>query len=107
MRVSPAPGIFMDSEICFGKPVIQGTRVPVEIVVGKLAGGMGVDEVADQYALSRADVLAALEYAGRLVRRKRLRPRAHLSANRSPSIVHITHKSVAALQCLKGRRRDT
>lgn len=73
MRISPAPGISMDSEICFGKPVIQGTRVPVEIVLGKLAGGMGVDEAADEYGLERADVLAALEYAERLVQRKRLR----------------------------------
>ena len=46
----------MDSEICFGKPVIQGTRGPVEIVVGKLAGGMSIDAVADEYGVTRPDV---------------------------------------------------
>ena len=35
-----APGIIVDREVRFGKPVIKGTRVPVDLVIGKLAGGM-------------------------------------------------------------------
>ena len=29
-----------DPSIMMGKPVIAGTRVPVDLVLGKLAGGM-------------------------------------------------------------------
>jgi hypothetical protein len=36
------------------KPVIRGTRVPVSLVVGSLAGGMGFEEVEREYGLSRA-----------------------------------------------------
>lgn len=43
-----APRITVDELVRFGRPVIKGTRVPVELVVGKLAGGMGVDEVAEE-----------------------------------------------------------
>lgn len=62
-----APRIAVDSEVAFGKPVIQGTRVPVAVVVGKLAGGMSAGEVAEEYELAREDVLAALSYATRLL----------------------------------------
>jgi uncharacterized protein (DUF433 family) len=62
-----APRIALDEKTAFGKPVIQGTRVPVELVVGKLAGGMSTDEVAREYDLAREDVLAALSYAAHLL----------------------------------------
>jgi uncharacterized protein (DUF433 family) len=62
-----APRIALDGKVAFGKPVIQGTRVPVELVVGKLAGGMSAEEVAQEYDLMREDVLAALSYAARLL----------------------------------------
>jgi uncharacterized protein (DUF433 family) len=57
------PGIVVDPAIRFGKPVIKGTRVPVEILVGKVAGGMTVDEVAEEYDVTPDDVRAALGYA--------------------------------------------
>lgn len=61
MRI--APRIVVDPAIRFGKPVIEGTRVPVELVLGQLAAGMTVETVMDEYALTREDVLAALAYA--------------------------------------------
>ncbi len=66
MAVEVAPRITMDPKVRFGKPVIKGTRVPVEIVVGKLAGGMSVEEVAREYGITEEDVRAALQYAARL-----------------------------------------
>ncbi|HET6201210.1 MAG TPA: DUF433 domain-containing protein [Planctomycetota bacterium] len=68
-----APRITVDEKVRFGKPVIQGTRVPVDLVVGKLAGGMGVAEVAEEYGLSREDVLAALAYAARTLGDEQIR----------------------------------
>ena len=49
----------------FGKPVIKGNRVPVDLIIGKLAGGMTYEEVMAEYDLSRQDILAALDYAAK------------------------------------------
>jgi len=50
-------------EIMGGKPVIKGTRVPVEVIVGSLAGGMTIEEVCREYRIKPEDVRAALAYA--------------------------------------------
>ena len=68
-----APRIVVDSQVRFGKPVLKGTRVPVDLVVGKLACGMTNEEVAEEYGLTRDDVLAALAYAARSVAGEELR----------------------------------
>jgi uncharacterized protein (DUF433 family) len=57
------PGIISDPGILNGKPVIKGTRVPVALVLGKLAGGMSIDEVIYEYYLNIEGVRAALGYA--------------------------------------------
>lgn len=59
--------IAIDPKIRFGKPIIKGTRVPVELVVGKIAGGMEIGKVAKEYELTRKQVLAALRYAAAAV----------------------------------------
>ena len=59
--------IVIDSEIRHGKPVIKGTRVPVDIILGSLAGGMTMEEVADEYGILKSDVSAAIDYVARLV----------------------------------------
>lgn len=68
-----APGIEVDGNVRFGKPVIRGTRVPVDLVVGKLSGGMTTEEVAEEYGLTREDVLAALAYAARTISEEQVR----------------------------------
>lgn len=68
-----APRITVDEKIRFGKPVIQGTRVSVDLVVGKLAGGMTIEEVMEEYELTREDVLAALAYAAQAVADEHIR----------------------------------
>jgi uncharacterized protein (DUF433 family) len=60
-----APRIVVDETVRFGKPVIAGTRVPVDLVVGKLAGGMTIEQVMEEYELAREDILTALSYAAR------------------------------------------
>ena len=66
------PRVTVDARIRFGKPVIKGTRVPVDLIVGKIAGGMTVIEVAKEYKLKGEDVLAALRYAARVVNEESL-----------------------------------
>lgn len=59
--------ITTDPKVKFGKPVIAGTRVPVDVVVGKLAGGMTMEEIEKEYSLTHKHILAALRYAADLV----------------------------------------
>ena len=59
--------IVIDPAIQHGKPVIRGTRVPVERVLGGLAGGMTPAEIVREYGVTEADVRAALRYAEQLV----------------------------------------
>ena len=73
MKIELAPRIIVDPEVRFGKPVIQGTRVPVELVLGKLAGGMGIDEIVREYGVTREDVYSALSYAASLVASEEVR----------------------------------
>lgn len=68
-----APRIIVDPEIKFGKPVVQGTRVPVELILGKLAGGMDIDEIVREYGVTEDDVYAALKYAASLVASEEVR----------------------------------
>lgn len=47
-----------------GKPVVKGTRIPVSLLLGLMAGGMTVDAILVEYpTLNKADVLACLRYA--------------------------------------------
>ena len=75
MAIEIAPGIVVDANVRHGKPVIKGTRVQAELVIGKLAGGMTVAKVAEEYGLSKADVRAALAYAAQVLSLARFRRR--------------------------------
>lgn len=68
-----APRISVDEKVAFGKPVIRGTRVPVALILGKLAGGMAFAELAAEYALDREDILAALSYASQILNEEQVR----------------------------------
>ena len=59
--------IVIDKNIRHGKPVIRGTRVPVDIILGALAGGMSYQEVCEDYEITEEDIKAAIEYATKLV----------------------------------------
>jgi uncharacterized protein (DUF433 family) len=51
-----------------GKPVIKGTRIPVDAIIKRLAGGMSLREILEEYPnLKEEDVKAALEYAARVL----------------------------------------
>ena len=67
MAVEISPRITVDPKIRFGKPVIQGTRVPVELIVAKLAGGMDAEDVMEEYDLTKDDIRAALSYAAKIL----------------------------------------
>jgi uncharacterized protein (DUF433 family) len=56
--------IEINPNIMFGKPVIRGTRITVEQILRKLAGGMTVEEIiTDHPHLRKEDILTAQEFA--------------------------------------------
>ena len=59
--------IVIDTKVRHGKPVIKGTRVSIDVILESLAGVMSVDEVAEEYGITRDDVLAAIGYAAKLI----------------------------------------
>ncbi len=59
--------IIINPEIRHGKPIIKGTRVPVDIILGSLAGGMDNAEIIKEYDIEKEDILAALAYAAKVV----------------------------------------
>jgi uncharacterized protein (DUF433 family) len=66
--------IVTDPNICHGKPVIRGTRVPVTVVAGSLAGGMTFQEVQREYDLAPEDIRAALNFVGELAEHQSFHP---------------------------------
>lgn len=57
-------------KIMFGKPVIKGTRITVELILEKLATGETVDEILNEYShLNREAVSSALHFALQTLRR--------------------------------------
>ena len=73
MALEIAPRIVIDPEIRFGKPIIKGTRVPVELVLAKLSGGMSAEQVSEDYEIAIADVQAALAYAAQVIAKEEIR----------------------------------
>jgi uncharacterized protein (DUF433 family) len=59
--------IAIDKNIRHGKPVIKGTRVPVDIILGSMAGGMSYEEICKEYEIEIDDIKAAIEYATKII----------------------------------------
>jgi uncharacterized protein (DUF433 family) len=69
--------IHSDPKILSGKPVIKGTRLSVELILSKLAGDESVDDILETYPqLTRKSVLAAIEFAYRVIKMDLIRPQA-------------------------------
>lgn len=69
--------IALDPKVLLGKPVIRGTRISVELVIGMLAEGCSVADVLASYPhITAEDVTACLRYAQGLVQAERVWPTA-------------------------------
>ncbi|MFM2124783.1 MAG: hypothetical protein RL328_1234 [Acidobacteriota bacterium] len=67
--------IVVDPKILAGKPVIRGTRLAVEFILGLLAAGQPESAILANYpGLSREDILACLQYASYLAHEYRAYP---------------------------------
>ncbi len=60
--------ILIDPKIMVGKPVIRGTRIPVELIVRMLGQGVSEEEILREYPrLQPEDIRAALTYAAQVL----------------------------------------
>lgn len=58
--------IIVNPEILGGKPIIKGTRIAVEFILGLLASNVSEEEILKDYPhLTKEDLHACLEYAAR------------------------------------------
>jgi len=56
--------IEINPRVMLGKPVIRGTRIPVELILRKLSEGAAEGDLLDAYPnLAREDIQAAMRYA--------------------------------------------
>lgn len=67
--------IIVDKRIMVGKPVIKGTRIPVDAIIRRIAEGMTVKEMLEDYPnLTKEDIRAALEYCADVINGEDIMP---------------------------------
>ncbi len=63
--------ISINPDVCHGQACIKGTRIPIHQIVLMLANGDTIDDLLKAYpTITRADILACLEYAETLQKSK-------------------------------------
>ena len=77
IEMTPSDRITIDPAILVGKPIIRGTRLSVEFVVGLLGDGWSEAKVLRNYPnITHEDIAACLRYAADVLRAERLYPLA-------------------------------
>ncbi len=62
-------------EVLYGKPVIKNTRVPVDLLLEKLAQGESIEDLLKAYPrIKKEDISAALAFAAEMVRNEVVYP---------------------------------
>ena len=65
--------IVVNPDVLVGKPVVRGTRLSVDFLLGLMAQGWPESEILRNYpGLEREDLLACLQYASQLVHDERV-----------------------------------
>ncbi len=67
-----AVDIIVDKKIRHGKPIIKGTRITVDEVLGMLEAGMTYEEIEKEYGLKKGQIPAVIRYASSFVRGEEL-----------------------------------
>lgn len=61
--------VVSDPQIMMGKPVIAGTRIPIELILEKLAAGESTEQILQAHPrLTEESIQAALTFAARVLR---------------------------------------
>lgn len=68
----PKAQIVSDPKILGGKPVIAGTRISVELILDRMASGMGEKEILQDYPhLTSKQIQAAVAYARKVIAKRK------------------------------------
>jgi uncharacterized protein (DUF433 family) len=71
------PRIVLDPDILAGKPVVQGTRLSVEFIIGLMADGWSEADILANYpGLTHDDIAACLAYARDIIKSEKVFPSA-------------------------------
>ncbi|MBV9826194.1 MAG: DUF433 domain-containing protein [Alphaproteobacteria bacterium] len=71
------PRIVLDAAVLAGKPVIRGTRLSVEFIIGLLADGWTEADIGANYpGIGHEDIVACLAYARDVLSGERVFPSA-------------------------------
>jgi uncharacterized protein (DUF433 family) len=64
--------ISINPKVCFGRPVIKGTTIPVHRVLDLLASGLSADDIVAKHraTISELDVLGCIHYASAVVKNR-------------------------------------
>jgi uncharacterized protein (DUF433 family) len=69
--------IVLDPAVLAGKPVIRGTRLSVEFIIGLMADGWSEADILANYSgLAREDITACLAYAREILQSEKVFPSA-------------------------------
>ena len=69
--------IVSDPKVLYGKPVIKNTRIPVDLLLEKLAAGDTIDDLLNAYPnITREDINASLLFAAEAVKNEKINLKA-------------------------------
>ncbi len=61
--------IIVHPDICNGQPIIEGTRITVQTILGFLAAGDSIEDIIEEYpSLTMEDILGCLGFSSELMR---------------------------------------
>ncbi|GAB4413058.1 MAG: DUF433 domain-containing protein [Bryobacter sp.] len=67
--------IVLDPKVLSGKPIVKGTRISVELVIGLLAEGWSEQQILENYpTLKSSGIRSCLSYASELPHEKKVYP---------------------------------
>jgi uncharacterized protein (DUF433 family) len=64
--------ITSDPKVMMGKPVVKDTRITVEFLLRMLGSGATVEELIEEYEVTREDILAAQSFAAEYMAHDRI-----------------------------------
>ena len=75
--MSEHPRITLAPDVLAGKPVIHGTRLSVEFIIGLMAEGWSEADISENYpGVTHEDIIACLAYARDTLRSEKVFPSA-------------------------------
>ncbi len=60
--------ITINEKVRHGRPIIAGTRITVDDVLGWLESGLTYEEIQEEYGITKEDILAVIRYASSFIR---------------------------------------